>query len=167
MIRNSQFGELWLKKKRFYGSSCFSLFNCLLTVKFVVERLTYEPSYKGGATSAKYRVGKVRFGGKEKDEVLATSRTAWDHSLRLISLEKNTTLSYYMSHRATVNSVEKSPVEENFFISASQDDSLRLWDLRTPSCQGFYSIPSSHATFDPLGVIIACVRSHPTSTYVN
>lgn len=108
----------------------------------------------------------MRFAGKEKDELLATSRNAWDHSLRLISIEKNATLSTFTSHRATVNSIEKHPVEDHFFITAAQDDSLRLWDLRSPSCQGFYSVASSHATFDPLGLVIACAKSVPTNMYV-
>ena len=48
-----------------------------------------------------------------------------------------------------------SPIDDTF-ISGSMDKSLRLWDLRSPNCQGMMHVGGRPvAAFDPEGLIFA------------
>lgn len=52
-----------------------------------------------------------------------------------------------------VVSLEMSPVDDKF-LSGSIDDTVRLWDLRTPHCQGIMNIMGHPCVaFDPTGVL--------------
>lgn len=46
---------------------------------------------------------------------------------------------------ASVTSLSMSPVDDSF-LSASLDRSVRLWDVRTPICQGLLNIPDEYAS---------------------
>lgn len=42
------------------------------------------------------------------------------------------------------------------FVSGSLDKSIRLWDLRSPNCQGYIGIMGRPVTaFDPDGLVLA------------
>lgn len=78
-------------------------------------------------------------------------------------MHDNTYIRYFKGHKRRVNSLEVSPVDDQF-ISCSHDDTVRLWDLRSPNCHGLLNIASpSLASFDPSGIIFA-VASHPASS---
>jgi COMPASS component SWD2 len=48
-----------------------------------------------------------------------------------------------------------SPLDDTF-ISGSLDDTVRLWDLRTPNCQGLVNIRGNPCVaFDPTGAVFA------------
>lgn len=48
-----------------------------------------------------------------------------------------------------------SPTDDTV-LSASQDKTIRLWDLRSPNCQGFIQLQGKPVTvFDPDGLIFA------------
>ena len=48
-----------------------------------------------------------------------------------------------------------SPVDDRF-LSSSVDRTVRLWDLRTPKCQGLLNLPSSPlVAYDPSGLVFA------------
>ena len=52
-----------------------------------------------------------------------------------------------------------SPVDETF-ISGAHDKTLRLWDLRSPNCQGLMHVGSKPvAAFDPQGLIFAAAMN--------
>lgn len=115
-------------------------------------------SFKTKVPVKKFGVGMVRFGGNERDEAFVSSLNGWDHSIRLMSLEKNNIIRSYKGHRGQVETMERSPVANELFISSARDDSFRMWDFRTPSCQSCVSQPSSTISFDPLGIVLASVR---------
>ena len=56
-----------------------------------------------------------------------------DHALRYHSLHDNTYLRYFHGHTDQVVSVSMSAKTDQF-LSASQDRTVRLWDLRTEKC---------------------------------
>jgi len=48
-----------------------------------------------------------------------------------------------------------SPIDDTF-LSGSLDKTIRLWDLRSPNCQGLMNLPGRPvAAFDPEGLIFA------------
>lgn len=83
-------------------------------------------------------------------------------TIRYLSLHDNTFIRYFKGHKRLVTSLEVSPVDDQF-ISCSLDDTVRVWDLRSPNCSGLLNITSpSLAAFDPSGIIFA-VASHTSS----
>lgn len=65
--------------------------------------------------------------------------TKVDNSIKYHSLHDNTYLQYFRGHNGKVNSLEMSPVSDQF-LSASSDDTVRLWDIRSPQCMvSFYN----------------------------
>jgi COMPASS component SWD2 len=84
-------------------------------------------------------------------------------TLRYLSLHDNHYVRYFKGHKKQVTCLEISPTDEQF-LSAGLDDTVRLWNMNSASCQGCLNIPSpSYAAFDPNGIIFAVV-SHPLST---
>lgn len=70
---------------------------------------------------------------------------------------------YFKGHKKRVNSLEQSPLDDQL-ISTSMDNTVRLWDLRSPACQGMLAINSpSFASFDPTGQIFT-VASQPLNS---
>lgn len=100
----------------------------------------------------------IRFGGVGEGEAVTASLNGWDHTIRLISLQKNSYVRYYKSHREQVNAIDRNPVASELFVSSSKDDTVRLWDFRTSNCQACIPQASCLVTYDPLGVVMATVR---------
>lgn len=83
------------------------------------------------------------------------SSTKIDDTIRYLSLHDNKYIRYFVGHSRKVISMDLSPVED-FFISASLDKTIRLWDLRSPNCQGLmHVVGRSIVSFDPEGLIFA------------
>lgn len=60
---------------------------------------------------------------------------------------------YFRGHKGKVDALEVSPLEDTF-LSSSQDNSVRLWDLRSSTCQGLLrTIAPSFLAFDPTAVL--------------
>jgi COMPASS component SWD2 len=111
--------------------------------------------------SRKYGVDLVRF-CKQKDSVLSASSNDWDHTLRFLSLKTNQYIRYFKGHRARVTSLALSPLSDAF-LSASLDDTVRLWDLRSNACQGVMRRAGRSAVqFDALGVVFAVAAAANT-----
>ena len=73
--------------------------------------------------------------------------------MRYQDLRRNEYLRYFKGHTAPVNSVCMSP-KTDMFISAAQDKTMRLWDLRTNICQGLLHTPGNPvASFDQQGLV--------------
>ena len=83
--------------------------------------------------SKKYGVDLIRF-THHSSSVICASKNSWDESLRYLSLHDNRYLRYFKGHRDKVVSLALSPTSD-FFISGSLDNTIRLWDLNSNSCQ--------------------------------
>jgi COMPASS component SWD2 len=123
-------------------------------------------THKSKVACKKYGADLIQFGGTGANEALLASVNGWSDVIRLISLEKNSYIRYYKGHRARVLSIDCNPVQHEWFASASEDATIKLWDFRTPSCQAslLQSTPSK-ISFDPLGLIIASVRYDPSFNF--
>ncbi|EFA83078.1 hypothetical protein PPL_03866 [Heterostelium album PN500] len=109
----------------------------------------------------KYGVDLIRF-THHNNAILCASKNAWDESLRYLSLHDNKYIRYFKGHRNRVVSLSMSPKEDTF-MSGSLDDTIRLWDLRTSTCQGIMRRNNRPAvSYDPEGLILATAVSANT-----
>jgi len=78
-----------------------------------------------------------------------------DHALRYHSLHDNTYLRYFVGHTDQVVSVSMSAKTDQF-LSAAQDKTVRLWDLRTNACSGVVQCRTTPSVaYDLQGLIFA------------
>ncbi len=99
--------------------------------------------------------GVVQFTHHPNAVLSAGTDEAWGDAIRYLSLHDNRDLRYFRGHTDRVTAIERSPVDDTF-ISASQDNSLRFWDLRSERCEGILHTPCpSLAAIDPAGEVIA------------
>lgn len=111
--------------------------------------------------SKKYGCHLAKFTHQQKNCVYASTKE--DNTIRYLSLNDNSYIRYFKGHKGLVNSLEVSPIQD-VFCSASIDDTVKLWDIRTSSFQA--SIPAerpSFVSFDPAGIVLA-VGSETTGT---
>ncbi|GBF90019.1 hypothetical protein Rsub_02725 [Raphidocelis subcapitata] len=88
-------------------------------------------------------------------DVLHASTKGNSHAVRYLSVESNQYHQYFEGHQARVTCVDMSPKNDTF-LSAGQDRTVRLWDLRTPICQAVLSAPAQPvAAFDQQGLVFA------------
>ncbi|KAI8097277.1 WD40-repeat-containing domain protein [Halteromyces radiatus] len=83
--------------------------------------------------SRKYGVGLARFTHQASNVIYGSTKE--DDTLRYLSLHDNKYIRYFRGHKKRVISLEMSPADDQF-ISSSLDGTVRLWDLRSPNCQG-------------------------------
>ncbi|KAK2142897.1 hypothetical protein LSH36_900g00006 [Paralvinella palmiformis] len=83
------------------------------------------------------------------------SSTKVDDTIRYLSLHDNKYIRYFQGHTKKVVTLCMSPTDDTF-LSGSLDKTIRLWDLRSPNCQGLMHLPGRPvAAFDPEGLIFA------------
>ncbi|EDO40534.1 predicted protein, partial [Nematostella vectensis] len=103
--------------------------------------------------SKKYGVANIQY-THAQNTVIHTS-TKVDDTIRYLSLHDNKYLRYFPGHTKRVTTLHMSPVEDTF-VSGSLDCTLRIWDLRSPNCQGLMHVNGRPvAAFDPEGLIFA------------
>lgn len=103
--------------------------------------------------SKKYGVDLPRF--THKNSAIVYASTKEDDTIRYHSLHDNKYLQYFKGHKERVVSLEVSPTDDGF-MSGSVDRTVRLWDLRTPTCRGLLNLPSSPlVAYDASGVVFA------------
>ncbi|KAJ7220043.1 WD40-repeat-containing domain protein [Mycena pura] len=103
--------------------------------------------------SKKYGVDLPRF--THKNTAILYASTKEDDTVRYHSLHDNKYLQYFKGHKGRVISLEMSPVDDGF-MSGSQDRTVRLWDLRAPTCRGLLSLPSTPIiAYDSTGIVFA------------
>ncbi|KAH9455069.1 hypothetical protein MJO28_012569 [Puccinia striiformis f. sp. tritici] len=105
------------------------------------------------AFSKKYGCSLARFTHKSSAVIHASTKE--DDTIRYLSLHDNTYIRYFKGHKRRVVSLEMSPRDDTV-LSGSTDDTVRLWDLRSPSCQGVLNIAGQPCVaFDPSGLVFA------------
>lgn len=114
--------------------------------------------------SKKYGVDLIHF--THSPHTAIHSSTKVDDTIRYLSLHDNKYLRYFPGHTKKVISLCISPVEDSF-LSGSMDKTLRLWDLRSPNCQGVMHLSGRPiAAYDPEGLIFAAgVNSESIKLY--
>ncbi|KAF9909082.1 member of Set1p complex, histone methyl transferase [Linnemannia zychae] len=102
--------------------------------------------------SKKYGVNLARFTHRSTSVVYASTKE--DDTLRYLSLHDNKYIRYFRGHEKRVTSLEMSPLDDQFL--AGSQDVVRLWDLRSPNCQGVLSVLGQPVVaFDPSGLVFA------------
>ncbi|KAG0141554.1 hypothetical protein CROQUDRAFT_663648 [Cronartium quercuum f. sp. fusiforme G11] len=105
------------------------------------------------AFSKKYGCCLARF--THKSSAIVHASTKEDDTVRYLSLHDNTYIRYFKGHKRRVVSLEMSPRDDTV-LSGSSDDTVRLWDLRSPSCQGVLNIAGQPCVaYDPSGLVFA------------
>jgi len=104
--------------------------------------------------SKKYGAGHVQFTHHHTQVIYASTRGA-DHAIRYHSLHHNSYIRHFAGHQGRVTQLEMSPISDQF-LSCGVDKTLRLWDLRKPTCAGLMEVEQTAVgTFDPEGLIFA------------
>lgn len=103
--------------------------------------------------SKKYGVGLIRHTHTSNTAIHTSNKI--DDTIRYLSLPDNKYLRYFVGHQKSVVTLCMSPIEEKF-LSGSLDKTIRLWDLKSPSCSGIMQTQGRPvANFDPEGVLFA------------
>ncbi|GMR50821.1 hypothetical protein PMAYCL1PPCAC_21016 [Pristionchus mayeri] len=103
--------------------------------------------------SKKYGVDLIHFSHKVTDAIHCSTKI--DDTIRYLSLHDNKYIRYFSGHQKKVITLAMSPIDDTF-ISSSLDKSIRLWDLKSPNCQGLMQLQhKAVAAFDPEGLIFA------------
>jgi COMPASS component SWD2 len=81
-----------------------------------------------------------------------------DHAVRYLSLHDKRYLRTFRAHTEGVVALDMSP-KEDMFASASMDDTVRLWDLRSTNCAAVMRYSGGGhrpaVSFDPDGLVFA------------
>lgn len=111
--------------------------------------------------SKKYGCHLARFTHRSTDCIYASTKE--EDSIRYLSLQDNQFVRYFRGHKNKVNSLEVSPIDDTV-ISSALDRTVRLWDLRSPNCQGLLSVSTpALVSFDAMGMVFS-VASQDTRT---
>ncbi|GBM94472.1 WD repeat-containing protein 82, partial [Araneus ventricosus] len=111
-------------------------------------------THKRTLQSKKYGVDLIRY--THAPNTAIHSSTKVDDNVRYLSLHDNKYIRYYQGHTKKVVSLCMSPVDDTF-MSSSLDKTIRIWDLRSPNCQGVMHLPGNRSVvnYDPEGLIFA------------
>ncbi|XP_055365201.1 uncharacterized protein LOC114855832 isoform X3 [Betta splendens] len=115
--------------------------------------------------SKKYGADIIRYTHGDTQTVIYSSNKL-DDTIRYLSLADNKYIRYFPGHTARVIALSMSPVGD-MFISGSLDKTIRIWDLRSPDCQGLTNpLGKPVCSFDPDGLIFAAgVESQAIKLY--
>ncbi|KAI9098131.1 WD40-repeat-containing domain protein [Phlyctochytrium arcticum] len=103
--------------------------------------------------SKKYGCSQARFSHHNSSIIYASTKE--DDTIRYLSVHDNRYLRYFKGHTRRVVGLEFSP-QDDHFLSASLDESVRLWDLRAQHSQGLMNLQGSGrpcVNFDQTGKV--------------
>lgn len=119
--------------------------------------------------SKKYGVKLIKFCYHDNNVIYGSTKSDHsvlsNHALRLHSLHENKYVRYLQGHKDTVLNLSLRPKSDTV-ISSSKDMTVRVWDIRSPSCTGVLDIKKAYSTarqtpsnpiiaIDPQGLIFA------------
>ena len=103
--------------------------------------------------SQKYGNALARFTHHSTSIIYASTKL--DDGIRYLSMHDNSFIRYFRGHTARVTSLTLSPSSDNF-LSASLDNTVKLWDCRSANSQGQLNFESPWLTaYDPSASVIA------------
>jgi COMPASS component SWD2 len=109
----------------------------------------------------KYGVNLARFTHHGQSVLFASTKL--DDGIRYLSTHNDTFIRYYRGHTAPVTCLTLCPSDDTF-LSCSQDNTVRLWSLRSPNHTGILRLASPYfAAYDPSASVIA-IASPPTQS---
>jgi len=104
--------------------------------------------------SKKYGVENARFTKRPHQCIYSSNKVNDD--IRHQEIEQIKYIKYFSGHKDRVVCLEMCPGQEEMFLSGSRDRTIRLWDLRSPLCQGLMKTNGTPiGAFDPAGLIFA------------
>mmetsp|Transcript_11063 Transcript_11063/g.25330 ORF Transcript_11063/g.25330 Transcript_11063/m.25330 type:complete len:360 (-) Transcript_11063:30-1109(-) len=109
----------------------------------------------------KYGVSLIKFLHNDKDCAVAASRSRTDHVLKYWDFQENKYLRLFRAAKSAASSVSPHPYED-LFLSAEEEGSVMLWDLRQerPSAK-INGTSRSTASFDQQGLVFAACVGPP------
>ncbi|KAK3708312.1 hypothetical protein LTR37_011577 [Vermiconidia calcicola] len=111
--------------------------------------------------SQKYGSALAKFTHNSTSIIYASTKV--DDGIRYLSMHDNVFIRYFKGHTDRVTSLTLSPGNDNF-LSASLDNTVKLWDARSPNNQGQLDFEAPYLTaFDPSATVIA-IASPPAQT---
>lgn len=111
--------------------------------------------------SQKYGNALARFTHHDTSIIYASTKV--DDGIRYLSMHDNSFIRYFKGHTDKVTCLTMSPSNDNF-LSASLDNTVKLWDCRSSTAQGQLDFESPWLTaYDPSGSVIA-IASPPAQT---
>jgi len=111
--------------------------------------------------SQKYGSALARFTHHSTSIIYASTKV--DDGIRYLSMHDNSFIRYFRGHTARVTSLSLSP-SSDVFLSASLDNTVKLWDCKSSTPQGELTFTSPYLTaFDPSATVIA-IASPPAQT---
>ncbi|KXS95929.1 hypothetical protein AC578_7994 [Pseudocercospora eumusae] len=103
--------------------------------------------------SQKYGSALARFTHHSTSIIYASTKV--DDGIRYLSMHDNSFIRYFKGHTNRVTSLSLSPSNDQF-MSASMDNTVKLWDCRSPNAQGQLNFESPWlTTYDPSASVIA------------
>lgn len=103
--------------------------------------------------SKKYGCHSAKFTHAQSECIYSSTMKSFD--IRHLNLETNQYLRYFQGHGALVSNIEMSPIDDTF-LSASYDESVRLWDLRASKAQAIVpTLVPNAISYDPSGLVFA------------
>lgn len=111
--------------------------------------------FQKAVQSQKYGCHLAKFTHNSQQCIYASSMQTDDHTIRYLSLNDNSFIRYFRGHKNLVNSLEVNPTQD-LIVSASLDNTIKLWDLRSSNFQGSTPMQGpSFTAFDPSGLVLA------------
>lgn len=108
--------------------------------------------------SQKYGSTLARFTHHSTSIIYASTKV--DDGIRYLSMHDNSFIRYFRGHTGRVTSLALSPSGDHF-LSASLDNTVKLWDCRSPNAQGQLEAESPYlVAYDP-GASVIAVASPP------
>lgn len=103
--------------------------------------------------SKKYGCHSAKFTHSQAECVYSSTMKSFD--IRHLNLETSQYIRYFSGHGALVHDIQMSPLDDTF-LSASYDESVRLWDLRSSKPQAIVpSVVPMCIAYDPSGLVFA------------